>query len=77
MCANMDRDLSVELFKKIEQFVCGKTAKVSIHQMRYIRLSHAKQFCNFPLFKSHVFQDFGDMKTQLRPCKKFVRIFES
>ena len=45
--------------------------------MRYVRLRDTEQAGNLPLLEALVFEDFMDVKPQLCPCKKLVRILKA
>jgi hypothetical protein len=75
--ADLDGYFPVQAFQKVEQLIGGEAAEVAVHEMRYIGLGNAQNFGDFALFEFLVFEDFEDMKSDLRARQKLVGILEA
>jgi hypothetical protein len=75
--ADLDRHFPVKAFKKIEQLVRREAAEMPVHQVRHVWLRNAQDIGDFALFQLLVFEDFEDMKSDLRARQKLIGILEA
>ena len=57
MVADLYRHFLVEPLEEIQQFVCCEAAKMTVHQVRYVRLCNSQNTGYFSLLELFVFQN--------------------
>lgn len=50
---------------------------MSVHQVRYIGLCDSQDASDFALFQLFLFQDFEDVKSDLRASHELIRVFQT
>ena len=73
---DLDGNLAVQAFEKIEQLVRREAAEMPIHKMRDIGLRNPENAGNFALFQLLVLQDLEDVKADLRAGQKLVGVLQ-
>jgi len=76
MAADLDRHLPVKPFQKIKQLIRCEATEMSVHEMRYVGLSDAKNTGDLALLEPFVFEDLVNVEADLGTRVELVGIIE-
>ena len=77
MAADLDRHLPVKPFQKIEQLIGCEATEMSVHEMRYVRLSDTQNTGDLALLQLFVFEDLVNVEADLGARIELVGILEA